>query len=312
LLQLAVSLFVDWFNPRGNKISGKVESTGILALSCLNLPPTVRNKISHMCIFGITPGPHSPNPQTFNNLLSPLVDELIQLDTGILIPTHQYPSGRFVQVKLLCLYGDILATKKVAGYASHSATKFCSFCHKEHSNIPNLKLSKRREKEETISSATKSKEAESSATQDNILRETGVRWHVVLGVMHNWLEGILQGHFRYRWKFGCVPPNQAQKKRRNDSRANSGPTKQARITIEPATMEIDDKDLSSESDDDDDEDILLNGGSGGGFFLEDDVERFRTRMKQVVLPPGVPHLPLNLGEAKHGKLSASQWHALFV
>ncbi|KNZ52854.1 hypothetical protein VP01_3427g3, partial [Puccinia sorghi] len=38
-----------------NKISGKVESTGILALFCLNFPPTVRNKISHMCIFGITP-----------------------------------------------------------------------------------------------------------------------------------------------------------------------------------------------------------------------------------------------------------------
>ncbi|KNZ62635.1 hypothetical protein VP01_12446g1, partial [Puccinia sorghi] len=131
-LQLAVSF-------------GKVDSTGILALSCLNLPPTFRNKISHMCIFRITPGPHSPNPQKFNNLLSPLVYELIQLDTGILIPTHQYPSCWFV--------------KKVAGYASHSATKFCSFCHEDHSNIPNLKLSRRREKEETISSATKSKEA---------------------------------------------------------------------------------------------------------------------------------------------------------
>ncbi|KNF05827.1 hypothetical protein PSTG_01224 [Puccinia striiformis f. sp. tritici PST-78] len=35
-------------------------------------------------------------------------------------------------------------------------------------------------------------------------------------------------------------------------------------------------------------------------------------MKHVVLPPGVPHLPHNLGEPKHGKLSASQWHALFV
>ncbi|KNZ57377.1 hypothetical protein VP01_2174g4 [Puccinia sorghi] len=32
--------------------------------------------------------------------------------------------------------------------------------------------------------------------------------HVVLGVMKNWLQGILQGHFCYCWKFGCVPPNQ--------------------------------------------------------------------------------------------------------
>ncbi|KNZ55608.1 hypothetical protein VP01_2634g2 [Puccinia sorghi] len=261
----------------------------------------------------------------FNNILSPLVDELIRINTGILIPTHQSPSGRFVQVKLLCLYGDVLATKKVTGYTSHSATKFCSFCHEEHSKIPNLKPSRRREKEETISSATKLKEANSSAIKENILRETGVQcseldqlvyWdpsrHDVLGVMHNWLKGILQGHFCYRWKFGCVPPNQAQKKHRNDSRTNSVPTKQARIAIELATMDINDKHLFSKPDDDDDEDIILNGGSGGGFFFEDDVERFCTRMKQAVLPPGVPHLPLNLGEAKHGKLSSSQWHALFV
>ncbi|KNZ49969.1 hypothetical protein VP01_4667g3 [Puccinia sorghi] len=250
LLQLAVSLFVDWFNPRGNKISGKVESTGILALSFLNLPPTFRNKISHMYIFGITPGPHSPNPQTFNHILSPMVDELIQLNTGILIATHQYPSS----------------------YAYHAATKFCPFCHEENSNIPNLKLSKEDEK--------KKKQFLQPQSQKKPMYWDLSR-NVVLGVMHNCLEGILQGHFHYCWKFGCVPPNQAQIKRRNDSRANSGPIKQERITIEPATMQINDEDLSSKSDDDENEDILLNGGSGGGFFSEDDVERFCTKMKQV-------------------------------
>ncbi|KNZ43957.1 hypothetical protein VP01_9675g1, partial [Puccinia sorghi] len=47
--------------------------------------------------------------------------------------------------------------------------------------------------------------AKSSATQDNILRETGVQWSELdqivywdpsrQGVMQNWLEGILQGQF---------------------------------------------------------------------------------------------------------------------
>ncbi|KNZ62462.1 hypothetical protein VP01_1267g3 [Puccinia sorghi] len=265
ILRLGVSLFFDWFNPRGNKISGIVESTGVLALSCLNLPPTVCNKLSHLCIAGITPGPYSPNPQTFNHILSPLVDELIQLDAG-----------------------------------------WCS-----HSNSP-------------ISTRFDSKKSTSESAQDDILKATGVRWselnhlsywdpirHVVLGVMHNWLKGILQGHFCYQWKYGWVPPNEAKKKRLTGPKA-SGSSKQARITIESA-MEVDedtDEDYDSDDSDKNDEDILLNGGFGGSFFSEYDINQFQKLMKQVNLPPGVPQLPANLGEGKHGKLSASQWHTL--
>ncbi|POV94441.1 hypothetical protein PSHT_16221 [Puccinia striiformis] len=309
-LKLSVSLFVDWFNPRGNKISGKVESTGVFALSCLNLPPSIRNKLSHMCLAGITPGPYSPDPHTFNHLLSP-----------------EPIAGRFVQVKLLCVYGDILATKKVVGYASHSATKFCSFCHAKQCDIHLLQLAKRRKKDKTISAAKDSKKADSVSAQEKILANTGVRWselnrltywdpsrHVVLGVMHNWLEGILQGHFRYRWKFWAVSSDEAKKKRKGTY--YDKPNKR-RKTKGASSMDIDEDEggIFSGSDDDDDdifEDILLNGGLQGGFFSQDDIKRFRAGMKHVVLPPGVPHLPHNLGEPKHGKLSASQWHALFV
>ncbi|KNZ51049.1 hypothetical protein VP01_4110g2, partial [Puccinia sorghi] len=250
--------------------------------SCHNLPPLIQNKLSHMCIAGITPGPYSPDPQTFNHLLGPIVDELITLDAGILIPTYQFPAGRSVQ--------------------------FCSFFHAEKSQIPALKLSRRQEKAETISSACSSQDAESHNDR-----------HVV-GVMHNWIEGILQGHFRYRWKFGQVQPSEARAKRQNHSTLNSCPKKRTRLTVQ-STTDIDPEDFWAResyfsnyvsTNENEDNDILLNSGFGGSFFTEDDIDQFNTLLRQVVLPPGVPNLPLNLGEAAHGKLSASQWHSLFV
>ncbi|MBW0523372.1 hypothetical protein O181_063087 [Austropuccinia psidii MF-1] len=39
-IHLSFSLFVNWFNPLTNKLAGKQVSLGILALNCLNLPPT--------------------------------------------------------------------------------------------------------------------------------------------------------------------------------------------------------------------------------------------------------------------------------
>ncbi|KAI7952924.1 hypothetical protein MJO29_008555 [Puccinia striiformis f. sp. tritici] len=165
-------------------------------------------------------------------------------------------AGRFVQVKLLCVSGDILATKKVVGYASHSATKFCSICHAQQCDIHLLQLAKRRKKDKTISAAKDSKKADSVSAQEKILANTGVR------VMHNWLEGILQGHFCYRWKFWAVSSDEAKKKRKGTY--YNKPNKR-RKTKGASSMDIDEDEggIFSGSDDDDDdifEDILLNGG----------------------------------------------------
>ncbi|KNZ44768.1 hypothetical protein VP01_884g1 [Puccinia sorghi] len=231
------------------------------------------NKVSHLCLAGI-PGPFSPDPSTINHLLRPLVNKLINLENGILIPTHQFPAGQVVQVKLLALFGDVLATKKVASFASHSETKFCSFCHASHTNIPQSQLSKPCEKGKKKASAKQSRTTTSAFSQDQILKKTGVRWsklnrlaywdpihHVVLGIIQNWLDCILQDHFFYCWRFWAKSTNDASKKRKGEM-PGTYPNKRTRL-IDGAifTMEIDEDSLSGESDEYDEliEYIILNG-----------------------------------------------------
>jgi hypothetical protein len=108
------------------------------------------------------------------------------------------------------LIGDLPATKKVAGFAAPTATCFCTWCHAKKSMIDDLQIAPPRWKGETLRAAQKSRDANSANAQDKILKDTGVRWselnclsywnpskHVVLGIMHNWLEGVLQTHWQY-------------------------------------------------------------------------------------------------------------------
>ncbi|POW10331.1 hypothetical protein PSTT_06172 [Puccinia striiformis] len=70
----------------------------------------------------------------------PLVDELVELSAPFNLNTYKHPNGRTVQVKLLPLIGDLGATHKVAGYASHSANYFCSWCKVHRDDREKLRL----------------------------------------------------------------------------------------------------------------------------------------------------------------------------
>ncbi|MBW0543953.1 hypothetical protein O181_083668 [Austropuccinia psidii MF-1] len=133
-LDLGFCLFVDWFNPRGNWISGKQVSMGVIALNCLNLPPRLRFQQYHTCIAGLIPEPNQPN------VLRLLVDELLKLNDDIKIITPKYPHGGKVFVRLVSLISDIVATHKVSGFMSHSARKFCSWCDINHNEQGKCKL----------------------------------------------------------------------------------------------------------------------------------------------------------------------------
>ncbi|MBW0575064.1 hypothetical protein O181_114779 [Austropuccinia psidii MF-1] len=99
------------------------------------------------------PAPNQPNMITINNVLKPLVEDLLELNKPKKIQTHQFPLGRTVVIHLGALIGDIVVTHKVAGFSLHSAKKPCSWCNINKSNMSQMKISHPQRKEDTLAFA---------------------------------------------------------------------------------------------------------------------------------------------------------------
>ncbi|MBW0513141.1 hypothetical protein O181_052856 [Austropuccinia psidii MF-1] len=292
-LKLAFSLFTDWFNPLSNKASGKQVSLGVLALNCLNLPLTSRWKPQNTFISGLVPEPTQPNMITINNILSVFIDEIASLDSGIIIHTPRYPEGRKVVVRLGCLLGDLVANHKVAGFASHSATRFCSWCECPKADIQQLTIGRLRQMRIVKDYSRAFKDLKNEAERTRMVKKSGIRWselnrlrywdpvHMIpIGIMHNWFEGILQHHFRnrWRWDFEKLKPTE------NESQYHD---------LED-DFEMQDGDTSAQV----------------GISWEQ-AHMMTSALSDVKVPFGVTRVPQWLGQAKEGKIKASEWQSLF-
>ncbi|KNZ49567.1 hypothetical protein VP01_4933g1, partial [Puccinia sorghi] len=231
------------------------------------------------------------------SVIKPIIKELHELTNPFYLNTHTYPTGRKIELRLLPLIGDLGDTHKVAGFASHSANYFFSWCYAHRDNMAKLTLGKPR----TC--------VESRYSELNRLSYRNPVQHFALGVMHSWMEGVLMHQFRESWGFKKL----SVKAKRVRQGAGHNPSKRARFeppTNDKASSSHLDED-NNQCDDVDEDDVELNQGPGG-LFTELDMHFFRLALTEVILPTAVGCIQSQLGVSKFGKLKASEWYTLFV
>jgi len=208
------SLGVDFFNPLGNKQSGKKKSISMVSLVCENLPINIRYQPENMFLYGVVPGPNEPPLTCLNHYISPLVDELeVFWNPGVRFTrTFNCFYGRVVLAALVCVVCDLLAARKTIGFASIKHTQMCAMCRctrKSH-GLGNTQTGSwvRRTKDEFIAAAERHRLACDHKSRQEIVDETGMRWSVLLRLpyfdpsrfavvdaMHNLFLGIVQEHY---------------------------------------------------------------------------------------------------------------------
>jgi hypothetical protein len=132
---LTFAYFIDWFNPLLNKTAGKTVSCGVIMLVCLNLPYELQHLVENTFFAGITPPPKEPSVTTITAVSDPIVDCLQALFHGKSFRTHRHPEGIVKRVAVLPVIADLMAIRKVLGFAGIKARNFCSFCDLSHTEM---------------------------------------------------------------------------------------------------------------------------------------------------------------------------------
>ena len=123
---LALGLGCDWFQPYKHV----TYSIGVLFLVIFNLPRKERFKMENVILLGLIPGASEPK-KVMNSYIGPFVQDLLEFWEGIMIWSNLSQSFVKIRLALICVMCDIPATRKVCGFAGHSATHGCSKCLKE-------------------------------------------------------------------------------------------------------------------------------------------------------------------------------------
>ncbi|KAF9016539.1 hypothetical protein BDZ89DRAFT_1216320 [Hymenopellis radicata] len=354
---LVFALYIDWFNPFSNKIAGKKVSCGAIILYCLNLPLEIRFLPENTFIVGMIPGPHEPDVWTISHILESLKNAIIAFDLpGKVLPTYYFPNGVDVASRIIPLIADLLASRKTAGYLSHSANAFCSFCELLISDIENLNYTEwvARTGANVRMQAEEWKNCPTISGKKEIAKRNGVRWtplhdleywnpvqYVILGFMHNSLEGVLEHQLRILWGIGRTKAAiqkleedaddetyseseiSESSDELDDLRQETIDYQTLNLTEDLDLMEVDEEESEDtptptpapymdDSDSDSDTEYIPANIQGAFDFTSEQLEQIQTCIQNILLPTWVERPPGNLGEAQHGKLKAHELLILFT
>jgi Transposase family tnp2 len=221
--RLAFSFSMDSFNPYHMKEAKQTVSSTAIWLTLLNLPPHLRYRPDNMFLAGIIPGPKKPSLSDTNHSLKLLVEVLLEFfDPGVWFSrTARHSQGCRVRAILVPVVSDMLAARQAGGFASPTATNFCTRCNLRIQDIENLDKSTwpARDVVQQIHHAKRWRDAESLEEQERLFRNYGVRWSPLLDLpywdpilftaiepMHLFDTGLFQTHCRQVWKIDVSAP----------------------------------------------------------------------------------------------------------
>ncbi|KAJ3765300.1 hypothetical protein FB446DRAFT_767733 [Lentinula raphanica] len=309
--------------------SGKIVSCG--AIICF--------LSENVFVIGMMPAPHSP---------SRAIAEFDLL--GKLISTHSNPGGTIVALRVIPIIADLQTIRKVTGFLSHAADLFCSFCYYGAT---------------VRAQALQWKNTVTVTAKEILSTQTGVRWtpmhdfpywdpanYVVLGFMHNFLEGILAYQLRNLWRIGRTTDmlNRIEKIIKDDESISSIATEKLNHEFQELeseaeeasqhgsatglTNDFNDMDVDSDEDiqnknsgsstpthqpiiglnenDEADEDYVPENIKTAFKFTADQLTCIHNCIHDVLLPASSDRPPINLGEASHGKFKAHELLVLFT